>query len=128
VRTVVAKFIAVALLLILACDTTLPAMLAGPESNLPACCRRDGKHHCAMMEMLEQQQEDAGPSWKTVAKKCPLFPRGTVALFADSSTPPTSADFAGSLSGASVIKVQTEVLFHISHSRTRQKRGPPSLV
>jgi len=124
----VAKFIASALLVILACDTTLPALLAGPESNLPACCRRDGKHHCAMLEMLEKQQENAGPSWKTVAKKCPLFPCGTVAFFADPSTPPPLAGFAGLLSGASIVKAQTEVLFHISHSRTRQKRGPPSLV
>ncbi len=77
-----AKFIAIALLLILAGDTALPALLASPESNLPACCRRDGKHHCAMMETLENQQENAGPSWKTVAKKCPSFPRSTVAFFA----------------------------------------------
>jgi hypothetical protein len=124
----VAKFIASALLLILACDTTLPALLAGPESNLPACCRRDGKHHCAMLEMLEKQQENAGPSWKTVAKKCPLFPRGTVAFFADSASTPPAAGFAGLLSGASIVKAQTEVLFRISHSRTRQKRGPPSFV
>jgi hypothetical protein len=124
----VAKFIASALLLILACDTTLPALLAGPDANLPACCRRDGKHHCAMMEMLEKPQENAGPSWKTAAKKCPLFPRGTVAFVADSSTPPPVAGFAGLLSGAPIVKAQTEVLFHISHSRTRQKRGPPSLV
>jgi hypothetical protein len=124
----VAKFIASALLVILACDTTLPALLASPESNLPACCRRDGKHHCAMLEMLDKQQENAGPAWKTVAKKCPLFPRGTVAFFATSFTPPPVADFAGLLSSASVVKAQTEVLFRISHSRTRQKRGPPSVV
>jgi hypothetical protein len=128
VKTVVAKFIASALLLILACDTALPALLAGPESNLPACCRRDGKHHCAMMGMLEQQQENSGPSWNTVAKKCPLFPRATVAFFADPCTPIPATGFAGLLSGASVVKAQSEVLFHVSHSRTRQKRGPPSLV
>jgi hypothetical protein len=124
----VAKFIASTLLLILACDISLPALLAGPDSNLPACCRRDGKHHCAMMDMLEKQQENAGPSWKTVAKKCPLFPRGTMAFFADQSTPPPATGFAGSLSGHSVVRAQTEVLFHISYSRTRQKRGPPSFA
>ena len=121
------RFIAIALLVILNCDATLSALLAGPGSNLPACCRRDGKHHCAMLEMLEKQ-ENAGPSWKTVTTKCPLFPRGTVAFFTDQFTPPRADGFAGLLSSRSVVKAQTEVLFHISHSRTRQKRGPPSLV
>ncbi|HLK18205.1 MAG TPA: hypothetical protein VKT81_04580 [Bryobacteraceae bacterium] len=124
----VGRFVASALLLILACDTTLPALLTSPESNLPACCRRDGKHHCAMMEMLEKQQESAGPSWKTVAKKCPMFPRGTVASLTHESAPPASVRFADSLSTYSAVKAQTEVLFHISHSRARQKRGPPSFA
>jgi len=124
----VSRFIATALLLILAGDTALPVLLADSESALPACCRRDGKHHCAMMDMLEKQEQSAGPSFRTAAGKCPLFPKGTVAFFTHQSTPPPAATFVGSISSHPVFKAQIEILYRISHSRTRQKRGPPSLV
>jgi hypothetical protein len=127
-RTVVSRFIATALLLILAGDTALPVLLANPESALPACCRRDGKHHCAMMESFEKQEQNAGPSFRTAAGKCPLFPKGTVAYFPGQSTPPPAAAFVGSISSHPVFKAQTEILYRISHGRTRQKRGPPSFV
>jgi hypothetical protein len=127
-RKVVTRFIAIALLLIFAGDTALPALLADSESALPACCRRDGKHHCAMMDMLEKQEQSGGPSFRTVARKCPLFPRSTVAFFTGQATPPPVAAFVGSISSHPVFKAQTEILYRISHGRTRQKRGPPSLV
>jgi hypothetical protein len=122
-RTVVSRFIAIALLLVFAGDTALPALLADSESSLPACCRRDGKHHCAMME-----KETAGPSWRTVTRKCPLFPKSAVAFFTDQAAPPAASHFAGWIASHPVNKAQTEVLYRISHSRTRQKRGPPSFV
>jgi hypothetical protein len=124
---VVSRLLAIALLLVFACDTTLPALLADGESNLPACCRRDGKHHCAMMQMSEQP-ENTGQTWSTLSVKCPMFPRRSVASFIDQSAPPPVAQFAGAVIQHPVTKAQTEVLYRISHSRTRQKRGPPSLV
>jgi hypothetical protein len=124
----VSRFIAIALLVILVGDSALPVLLAGSESALPACCRRDGKHHCAMLEMLEKQQENTGPGWKTVARKCPLFPKSTVAFLADRGTPAPTATVAGLISKHPVSKAQTEIRYRISHSRTRQKRGPPSCI
>jgi hypothetical protein len=122
-RAVVSRFIAIALLLIFSGDSALPALLADSESSLPACCRRDGKHHCAMME-----KETAGPSWRTVTRKCPSFPKRTVAFFTDQSAPPPEVRVGGWIVSHPVNKAQTEVLYRISHSRTRQKRGPPSFV
>jgi DNA-binding XRE family transcriptional regulator len=122
-RAVVSRFIAIALLLIFSGDSALPALLADSESSLPACCRRDGKHHCAMTE-----KEAAGPSWRTATRKCPLFPKRTVAFFTDQAAPLPASRFAGWIASHPVTKAQTEALYHISHSRTRQKRGPPSFV
>jgi hypothetical protein len=122
-RAVVSRFIAISLLLIFAGDTALLALLADSESSLPACCRRDGKHHCAMME-----KETAGPSWRTATRKCPLFPKSTVAFFTDQAVPSPIVCVAGWIASQPADKAQTEVLYRISHSRTRQKRGPPSFV
>lgn len=124
---VVPRLIAIALLSVFGCDIALPSLLSNPESTLPACCRRDGKHHCAMMQMLEQQERDAGLSWRSAASKCPLYARIGAASFIDQTPAVRAASFGGAVVAHPVNKAQTEVLYRISHSRARQKRGPPSV-
>ena len=107
-----------------------PALLASdPESNLPACCRRDGKHHCAMMGamMAMQSESPSGPSLQPA--RCPSFP-GASAIPASpaASLPGTSRTvFAGFLSH-SVFLPATDTLSLSSYSRTGQKRGPPAKI
>ena len=128
--TAVPRVLAIALLLVLAGNTALPAFFSDPESTLPSCCRRDGKHHCAMMAMIEmvEQDEDAGPSWKAVQQKCAQFPKSFVGVHSVPSAPPRP-NVAGDLTVSHpATKAQPETLYRISQSRTRQKRGPPSLV
>src|SRR5213082_915167 len=49
-----------------------PALLAASaDTNLPACCRRDGKHHCAT------PASSNGPSIQPV--RCASFPVGNPA-------------------------------------------------
>lgn len=51
---------------------------ADDESRLPACCRRLGKHHCAMSERIAAQMMAlASKSWPlvTAPAHCPFFPR-----------------------------------------------------
>ena len=55
-----------------------PLLVADTASNLPACCRRDGKHHCAMLDMIDRQDSPADPAMKAVQTKCTLFPRAVV--------------------------------------------------
>jgi hypothetical protein len=43
---------------------------AGPEPNLPACCRRSGQHHCA--QMAPQADPFSGPALQVAP--CPFFP------------------------------------------------------
>jgi len=101
-----------------------PALFASDaDSNLPACCRRGGKHHCAMMAM----QPDAplsGPSAQ--AGRCTLFPTpGAIPGRPAVSLPVVSqAIFAGLLSHPASCP-QAEALCRISYSRAGQKRGPP---
>lgn len=118
------RVIAIALLLVLAGNTALPAFFADSESTLPACCRRDGKHHCAMMDMA--QQDNSAPSWKSA--KCAQFPKNSTAFHTVKPAPPPSAMVTGLVFSQPTVKAQTEALYRVSHSRMRQKRGPPSLI
>jgi len=121
----VPRIIAAALLLVFAGNTALPALFADPESNLPACCRRDGKHHCAMMDMA---QDDGGVYWKSVPQKCGQFPKAGASLCAGKTGPQRTSEIGAIVSSHPTVVAQTEVLYRISHSRSREKRGPPSLV
>ena len=95
------------------------------DSKLPACCRRNGKHHCAMM--AAQSESSSGPVLQ--AGRCGFFPPGQgipinpgVSLL----SPTSQAVFAGLLSHPAS-RPQTEALCRISFSRAGQKRGPPIL-
>ena len=124
--TAVFKVIAIALLLVFAGNAALPAFFADSQSTLPPCCRRDGKHHCAMMDMA-QQQDNAGASWQAAQRKCAQFPKHSAAFYSAKSVPPSTL-VTGLVFSQPTVKAQTEALYRVSHSRTRQKRGPPSLI
>jgi hypothetical protein len=57
------------------------------ESRLPACCRRNGKHHCAMMAMMQQQareQQAEADRAASVSSRddCPFAPKALAATAA----------------------------------------------
>jgi len=121
---VIARTIAIALLSFFATDLATPFLAPDAQPDLPACCRRDGKHHCAMMDMLESS--DGTP--KLASSRCPLFPRHSVTANIDSSAPPPPVlSSAGFVFINPTAKAQPEALYRISHARSRQKRGPPFL-
>jgi hypothetical protein len=94
------------------------------DASLPACCRRAGKHHCAFTDGGTQQ----GRSIDLIAEKCPYAPGAPAAFHLAAFAPPASdALFAGLVSHPS-IHAQTAAQYRISFDRSRQKRGPPSLI
>ena len=66
------RVLAITLLLAFASPLVVPlcAASADPEAGLPACCRRHGMHHCAMMHMM--LAANRGPAFTT--PPCPLYP------------------------------------------------------
>lgn len=107
-----------------------PAVFASdPDSKLPACCRRGGKHHCAMMDaMLARQSESpSGPSLQ--AGRCPLFP-STLATPAGPavSLPEFFQAIFTRLRLHAAFLPKTETLCLSSYSRAGQKRGPPASI
>ncbi|MBV8731556.1 MAG: hypothetical protein JO336_17255 [Acidobacteriia bacterium] len=102
-----------------------PLAFAETESRLPACCRRNGVHHC-----IEANRSAApGAVFQTIGDKCPLYPVTAAPPVSPSATlhANTSGRFAGLVSHPS-IRFQTEARFRSSCIRSRLKRGPPSLL
>jgi hypothetical protein len=114
------------LLVLLISPPLIPALGFGsPEGKLPPCCRRDGKHGCAM---------------KTGRKgEVPTSNVDIVAAPQCESYPPADATFAGPVLlvcpgpmlstpvlGLAGAVSQTEARYRISFNRARQKRGPPA--
>jgi len=103
---------------------------ASAESQLPACCRRNGKHHCAMSAAVRAMMlsaEAKKPSFRAPLEKCPYQQRSLGVMHHDSST----IHAAGVTTVALLLReptavAQAECLRRISFDRSRQKRGPPA--
>ena len=61
-----------------------PALMASKESNLPECCRRDGKHQCAMSGAKAPQSHSSGGPEISASKRCAFFPTGAQAAIQSS--------------------------------------------
>jgi hypothetical protein len=124
------RFAAAALFLVIVAPSLLPLAVPGPESALPACCRRDGKHHCAMLGQLHghRQKQSAEATFRTAPDLCPyrstLYSRtGPHAI----GVPINSAYYAGAVSHPAVT-IAVRVWARISSARSHQKRGPPTIL
>ena len=107
--------LAASLLLSLLCaGLTLP-LLQAQGADVPACCRRNGKHHCAMLP------PDNG--FRTVAASCPY--RGFIALTSRSTPLSTAATglFISLRYEKSATLDSPDLALPVSGNA--QKRGPP---
>jgi hypothetical protein len=118
------------ILLLVVFGTSLigPALFADGDPNLPACCRRDGKHHCAMLDSTGQESP-AGPAIQSARMKCPVFPKvGPVSAYSKAFGLGTSEAIFASIVRHPAVQPQIEALYRVSFSRASQKRGPPDLL
>jgi hypothetical protein len=121
----VRRLLAISLLLLFGLPFTLPLFGASAaESNLPLCCRRDGKHHCAMIAMDSSQ----GPSTRNVSEKCPYSIAPPAIVVLHSFKPSTAASVFAGIARHPAAAPQTEAQRRISFDRSRQKRGPPAQI
>jgi hypothetical protein len=99
----------------------LPVFAVSTAAKLPACCRKNGKHHCQMMETSSR----ADDSLSALKEKCPCFPQASPANHVETFRPATrQAVFAGLVSHPAC-SPQTEAGYRASYYRSKQKRGPP---
>jgi hypothetical protein len=102
-----------------------PLFASGPsESSLPACCRRDGKHHCTMGATMEGQVPSSD---RTITERCPYAPFAGLALMLPHAFAAAHRSIAAAgPAGPAAMVGDALAGYRISADRTRQKRGPPS--
>ena len=106
------------------------AMGQDAEAGLPACCRRDGKHHC-MVSMNERGKLvlSHDPQFKAPAETCPYKSSSVAPTPPNPVAAPTAAAASyGDLVSHPTGVAQTEAKGRISRDRSHQKRGPPTLT
>jgi len=123
-HAVVRRALAIALLGLFSFWLIPPSAFASdPEAGLPACCRRNGKHHCSVMSATEQA---SGPALH--ASPCNFFP-GIAGVTASPKAGVATAPIVSCVSHACTPadrhadELPHPVLFH----SPRQQRGPPAL-
>jgi hypothetical protein len=117
---------AILLVLVFSLPLIAPAFASAPDEwQLPACCRRDGKHHCAM----KMEVGNIPSTFQVVSEKCPYSPfnHGPLTLPHAFAAPADSA-FSTPASGTAAIVREAEAGYRISADRARHKRGPPALL
>jgi hypothetical protein len=123
----VRRAISIALLGVIAYLVVAPAAFAGTDSNLPECCRRNGKHHCAMMAQLPAP--DTVPTFRPIHTVCGSYPVSTAAPAGAAIALPKGS---GSTFAATVIWVETfaccDAQPRTPFTRSRQKRAPPAVL
>jgi hypothetical protein len=126
--TYMRRTIAVFMLLIFGSFLGAP-LLATSNSNLqndlPACCRRNGSHHCVtrMMEGDPGSRQVSAPP-----ERCPFFPHiwQLTPVQNPAIAPSPAGAFYAALQSHPACHTQSEAQRRISFDRSRQKRGPPA--
>lgn len=100
---------------------------AGSELKLPACCRKNGQHHCSAMNPVEPQT--SGAAIRTVRVTCPSFPKAEVVpAYGKTGMPTPSGPVFAVIVSHPTAHAQIEAQYRVSFSRAWQKRGPPALL
>ncbi|MGA9586815.1 MAG: hypothetical protein WBQ95_15880 [Terracidiphilus sp.] len=101
---------------------------SNPEANLPACCRRNGPHHCAMTGNAERSL-GSGSKAHTIYERCPFYPRAAaVPAFPFHAAPSPSRSNFAQIASHPANHPQIDALYRLSLDRSRQKRGPPGIL
>jgi hypothetical protein len=104
----------------------LPMLRADAASSLPSCCRREGKHKCSMDS--GSAETPSGPALRAMQPKCSNYPSASTVPGSYVALLKASPSIGASLLRYPSVEAQTEAQYRISFSRSRQKRGPPTLL
>jgi hypothetical protein len=96
------------------------------QSALPACCRRNGAHRCAMTMETAAAATLNGTHLLAPPDRCPMFPRAVAPVRSQHLTFNTPALLFAEVLAHPAVRRQTEARARIALDRSRHKRGPPA--
>jgi hypothetical protein len=117
------RMLAITITLLLGFTLAEPLFAVDTASSLPQCCRRNGLHRC-----VNGMASGADMSISTVASRCPAFPKATAAPALNSFTLAVARSADTPLFVHPASTPQTEARYRIAFARSRQKRGPPTIL
>lgn len=123
------RFLSSFLLLFFGLGPLSAVLPASDDARLPACCRRNGAHHCAMTAemiaaMMAHAQKDASPGFSAPAT-CANYP-GVMALLMTPGDALTSAPMQlPTLLDESLVPAARRTVAVNNPIRTKAGRGPP---
>lgn len=123
------RFVAITLLAIfgLPFASSLFALTPKSDANLPACCRRNGKHHCMMAMAEHTKLASDKPEFGAPPEKCPYSPTALLGTtHPNAFSLPNGQMIYAELVSHSCGTAQTESKLRIARDRARGKRGPPA--
>ena len=122
------KFLAIALLAVFGLPFVSPllAMTARSEANLPACCRKHGKHHC-MMSAVERSRLNPGkPAFTAPVEKCPYAPAAILSTQHPTKLASPSWQMFYAKVGTGCAGIGPTILqWRLARGKAHGKRGPP---
>ena len=95
------------------------------DASLPACCRRQGKHHCLMTADQRKSMGDREARFKAPPERCPYTLLAATLWQNDSDAPAQVRAVVVGLTGHPAAPLQTESGARIARARSHGKRGPP---
>jgi hypothetical protein len=116
------RLLAILLLAAFGLPTVAPllAQTQDPDRNLPACCRRNGTHHCALS--IAAQSNNA----PIVSTRCPAFPQhAAVASLTPAAFLATHPSIELPITAQSAA-TRAEAQRRLFRERTHRTRGPPT--
>ncbi len=117
------RILAIVLLIAFGSPLILPALAssAAPQRNLPACCRRNGTHHCN-----GGMTTPNAPAFAT--QPCPNYPSPAATLCLTHLAVPTPAAATIALLSTASPQSATHAPAHFFISTANLTRGPPTLL
>lgn len=125
----VRRLLALSLLLLFSFPLVSPllALSANADANLPACCRRNGVHHCEM-KMQRASISEHQVSVSTIPAKCPFYPRPATLVRHNDARLHASTGLHAQLVNHATVKAHPYASVRVALDTAWQKRGPPTCI
>lgn len=123
------RLLALSLLLLFSFPLVSPllALSTNSDANLPACCRRNGVHHCEM-KMQRASISSHQVTVSTISTKCPFYPRPATLVRHNDARLHASTRLLAQLVNHTTVKARSYAFVRVALDTAWQKRGPPTCI